>query len=367
MPPRDGENTKYSLASDVSLPPSQTNSLALIRQLSSSNHKAQAIEQIGDTEMLEVRGTKRQGPANRSTVALKSRYLDQLADRGHSLARTFYSHANRLIRGTQVQRTRIAPVAEPVCPPNIPSRTTPAVSTDESQKSQISPSQEYCGALRTSAVRMRDDNQLSNGEFDVPPRRLLTTILFTDLVGSTELALKMGDESWGMTVCNHYTLSLAELDRYGGRLIRKTGDGVMAIFDSPTSAVECAQAISRAVKSLGLSIRAGLHSGEVGFDHDGELYGFAAHLAARVCDQAGKDEVLVSRTVRDLVIGSPLKFDELGTRDAKGLAEPLHLYQLDQPRRSSSTQQIREKGLEHIQTLSADLNPIGLQGKHERA
>ncbi len=191
---------------------------------------------------------------------------------------------------------------------------------------------------------------------ELASKRLLTTILFTDLVGSTELALKMGDESWGMTVCNHYTLSLAELDRYGGRLIRKTGDGIMAIFDSPTNATECAQAISRAVKSLGLSVRAGLHSGEVGFDHDGELYGFAAHLAARVCDQAGKDEVLVSRTVRDLVVGSSLRFDELGTREAKGMTEPLHVYQLVQRKRPTPAQQIREKGLAPIQLFSADLN-----------
>ncbi|MEM7750182.1 MAG: adenylate/guanylate cyclase domain-containing protein [Pseudomonadota bacterium] len=346
-----GPDTKHRLTSDVSKPFPRSNSVPLIKRLFSSNHKAQLTEQIGEDEMLDICDAKQQGSVGSVPVALKSGYLQRLADRSQFLAKGFCSQASKLLR-----RVHIAQISEPCCPRNVSTHAALPPSTDSLQRPETLRSHEDCCAQRASVDRAADGYGAVDTESNLTPKRVLTTILFTDLVGSTELALKMGDESWGVTVCNHYTLSLAELDRYGGRLIRKTGDGIMAIFDSPTNAVECAQAISRAVKSLGLSVRAGVHSGEVGFDSDGELYGFAAHLAARVCDQAGKDEVFVSRTVRDLVVGSSLRFNELGTRDAKGMTEPLHLYQLDQPKKSSSIQQIREKGLAPNQLLSANLS-----------
>jgi class 3 adenylate cyclase len=129
------------------------------------------------------------------------------------------------------------------------------------------------------------------------PDRVLATVLFTDIVGSTEHASAIGDRKWVDLLAAHNDLAKREIDRFRGRAIKSTGDGVLATFDGPGRAVRCAQAISSRVNDLGIKVRAGLHTGEcelLGAD----VGGIAVHIAARVAAQAGADEVMVSSTVR---------------------------------------------------------------------
>jgi pimeloyl-ACP methyl ester carboxylesterase len=156
--------------------------------------------------------------------------------------------------------------------------------------------------------------------------RVLATLLFTDLVGSTEAAAKMGDASWRAILDTHYSLARNELKRFRGCEVKTLGDGILATFDGPGRAERCAQAIALSMRPLGGTVRAGLHTGEVA--DDGDVRGIAVHIAARVSQQADSNEVLVSRTVRDLVAGSGISFCDLGCQALKGLDEPLRLYRV---------------------------------------
>jgi class 3 adenylate cyclase len=148
--------------------------------------------------------------------------------------------------------------------------------------------------------------------------RLLATVLLTDIVGSTERAAELGDRRWGEALNDYDELAKRELGRFRGRQVKTTGDGTLAVFDGPARAVECARTLVRAVRFLGFDIRAGLHTGEIQFRGE-DVSGVAVHIAARVAALAGPGEVLVSRTVTDLVVGSGIEFDDRGEHELKGV------------------------------------------------
>ena len=141
--------------------------------------------------------------------------------------------------------------------------------------------------------------------------RVLTTILFTDIVGSTERAAALGDRVWSELLARHHSVIRSELQRYRGRQAKSTGDGFLACFDGPARAIRCALALKEAVRPLGLEIRAGLHTGECHRAKD-EVSGIAVHIAARIAALSGPGEVLVSGTVKDLVAGAGLLFEDRG-------------------------------------------------------
>src|SRR5215831_15198276 len=151
-------------------------------------------------------------------------------------------------------------------------------------------------------------------------QRVLTTVLFTDIVGSTQHAVALGDHRWRELKAHHDALVRRELARYGGHEVDTAGDGFFATFDRPARAIRCACAIREAIHDFGLEIRAGLHTGECELV-DGKAAGIAVHVGARVASQAGDGEVLVSGTVKDLVAGSGIQFEPRGTRELKGLGE----------------------------------------------
>ena len=157
--------------------------------------------------------------------------------------------------------------------------------------------------------------------------RILATVLFTDIVGSTDLAARLGDQRWLDLKASHDGLVRTHLDRYRGKDVATTGDGFLATFDGPARAVRCALAIAAAVRSLGIEIRAGLHSGEVEFQ-DGQIAGIAVHIAARVMALAGTGRVLVSSTVKDLVVGSPIRFADRGTHPLRGVPGEWGLFEV---------------------------------------
>ncbi len=167
------------------------------------------------------------------------------------------------------------------------------------------------------------------GERPVPlANRFLATILFTDLVKSTENAREFGDETWRRMLEKHNSLSEKSIRRYRGRLVKTTGDGIHATFDGPGRAVACAMEISDLIsQELGVAVRAGLHTGEIELQGD-DTVGIAVHLAARVAALAGPHEVLVSRTVRDLVSGSGIEFEDQGTFELKGFPEKWQIFKV---------------------------------------
>ena len=160
-----------------------------------------------------------------------------------------------------------------------------------------------------------------------PPERQLATILFTDIVGSTGLAVRLGDESWQRLVAAHHAAVRRELRRFRGRELDTAGDGFFATFDQPAQAVRAAGAIVAAVAELGVSIRAGLHAGEAEAANK-KIGGIAVHIANRVMSAAEPGEVLVSGTLRDLVAGSGLEFRDRGLRELKGVPGEWHLWAL---------------------------------------
>lgn len=158
--------------------------------------------------------------------------------------------------------------------------------------------------------------------------RVLTTILFTDIVGSTGRAGALGDHAWKDLLEEHHAVVRRELAAYRGREIDTAGDGFMAAFDGPARAIRCARAIATAVRPMGIEIRAGIHTGEC--EVMGEKFaGIAVHVAARVAGAAGSSEVLVSSTVKDLVAGSGILFGDLGSHALKGLAGKWRLYRAE--------------------------------------
>jgi class 3 adenylate cyclase len=158
------------------------------------------------------------------------------------------------------------------------------------------------------------------------PDRVLATVVFTDIVGSTERAASLGDRRWKELLDAHHARVRALLDRHRGREIDTAGDGFLATFDGPARAVRCAQAIVPAVRELGLEIRAGVHTGEVELMGAG-IGGIAVHIGARVAALAGPGRVLVSSTVKDLVAGSGLEFEERGEHQLKGVPGTWRLYE----------------------------------------
>ena len=156
-------------------------------------------------------------------------------------------------------------------------------------------------------------------------QRMLATVLFTDIVDSTRRAAELGDRRWSELLADHHRLVRDQLARYGGREVKTLGDGFLATFDGPARAVRCALAIKHSSHDAGLVIRAGLHIGECD-QSGGDVTGIAVHIAARVMGHAGAGDVVVSRTVVDLVAGSQLEFDPRGTHDLKGVPGEWQLY-----------------------------------------
>lgn len=159
--------------------------------------------------------------------------------------------------------------------------------------------------------------------------RVLATVLFTDLVGSTEHAAHMGDTAWTSLLERHHSTARMAINDFGGTTIKTLGDGILATFTGPAQAARCAKRIVAETKSVGLGLRTGIHTGELEVS-EGDVAGLAVHLAARVMGLAEAGEVLVSRTVRDLVIGSELRFSERGEHELKGIPDRWPLYALDQ-------------------------------------
>ena len=158
-----------------------------------------------------------------------------------------------------------------------------------------------------------------------PPDRILATVMFTDIVGSTERASEVGDRRWRELLDEHERLTRSELGRYQGREIKTTGDGMLATFDGPARAIRCATALSSATEEQGLPVRVGLHTGECE-RRNGDIGGIAVHIGARVMAEAGPGEVLVSRTVKDLTVGSDISFEERGSRSLKGVPGEWELF-----------------------------------------
>jgi class 3 adenylate cyclase len=164
-------------------------------------------------------------------------------------------------------------------------------------------------------------------EEEVELQRFLATVLFTDIVGSTEKAAELGDRRWRETVEAHHARVRGQLARYRGTEIDTAGDGFFASFDGPARAIRCAQAIAVSVRDIGIEVRAGLHTGEV--EQIGEkVGGLAVNIGARVATKAGPSEVLVSSTVKDLSAGSGVAFEDAGEHELKGIPDRWHLYRV---------------------------------------
>ena len=160
------------------------------------------------------------------------------------------------------------------------------------------------------------------------PDRVLATVMFTDIVGSTQRAAELGDRDWRRLVERHDGLVRRAIDRFRGRPIKTLGDGFLATFDGPARGIRCARTLTGQVRDLGIEIRAGLHTGEVEA-MNGDVGGMAVNIGARVSALADAGEVLVSGTVRDLVVGSGIEFADRGTHPLKGVPGEWHLYAVD--------------------------------------
>ena len=157
--------------------------------------------------------------------------------------------------------------------------------------------------------------------------RVLATVLFTDVVDSTGQVSRMGDDRWRQLLEEHDAIIVREVEQHLGRIIQGTGDGMLATFDGPARAIRCARAIIDAVRPLGIEIRAGLHTGEIHL-RGRDIGGVAVHIGQRVSSLAGPSEVLVSRTVADLVAGSGLRFEDRGEQELKGVPGKWAIYAL---------------------------------------
>ena len=166
---------------------------------------------------------------------------------------------------------------------------------------------------------------LTGHRAEVADDRVLATVLFTDIVDSTRRAAQMGDRDWHALLDAHDAVVRSQLARFRGREVNSTGDGFLAMFDGPQRAIRCAMAIRDAVQSLGIEVRAGLHTGECEIRGD-DIGGIGVHIGARVSALAKANEVLVSSTLRDLVIGSGLEFEDRGTHDLKGVPGEWRLF-----------------------------------------
>jgi class 3 adenylate cyclase len=166
---------------------------------------------------------------------------------------------------------------------------------------------------------------LTGHQADVADDRVLATVLFTDIVESTRRAAEIGDRDWHALLDAHDAIVRSQLGRFRGREVNTSGDGFLATFDGPQRAIRCAMAIRDAVQALGVEVRAGLHTGECEIRGD-DIGGIGVHIGARVSALAGPNDVLVSSTLRDLVIGSGLEFEERGAHTLKGVPGEWHLF-----------------------------------------
>jgi class 3 adenylate cyclase len=166
---------------------------------------------------------------------------------------------------------------------------------------------------------------LTGHQLEVADDRVLATVLFTDIVDSTRRAAEMGDRDWRALLDAHDAVVRSQLARFRGREVNTSGDSFLAMFDGPQRAIRCAMAIRDAVHSLGIEVRAGLHTGECEVRGE-DIGGIAVHIGARVSALAGPNDVLVSSTLRDLVIGSGLEFDDRGAHTLKGVPGEWHLF-----------------------------------------
>jgi len=171
---------------------------------------------------------------------------------------------------------------------------------------------------------------LTGEQAAVPDDRVLATVLFTDIVDSTRRAADMGDRDWHALLDAHDAVVRAQLVRFRGREVNTSGDGFLAMFDGPQRAIRCAMAIRDAVQALGIEVRAGLHTGECEVRGD-DIGGIGVHIGARVSALAGPNDVLVSSTLRDLVIGSGLEFEERGAHQLKGVPGEWRLFAVASP------------------------------------
>ena len=166
---------------------------------------------------------------------------------------------------------------------------------------------------------------LTGSRAPVPLNRILATVLLTDIVGSTAKVAALGDRRWRELLDEHDKVTRAELTRFRGREVKSLGDGFLATFDGPARAIHCTQSIMTALRPLGIAIRAGLHTGEVEIA-DGDIRGIAVHITSRLADLGRSDDIVVSRTIKDLVAGSGISFEDFGTRVLRGVPEAWQLY-----------------------------------------
>jgi class 3 adenylate cyclase len=169
------------------------------------------------------------------------------------------------------------------------------------------------------------EEHLTGVRHEHEPDRMLATVLFTDICDSTSRAAELGDRGWRDLLERHDALFRHALDRHRGREVKRTGDGFLATFDGPARAIRCAASVAEAMDSLGIKVRAGLHTGELEV-MDSDLGGLAVHIAARVMDRASPSEVLVSGTVKDLVVGSGIEFDDRGEHELRGVPGAWRLF-----------------------------------------
>jgi len=181
------------------------------------------------------------------------------------------------------------------------------------------------GLKRPTSSSARSSSFLTGSRATAAPDRALATVLFTDLVDSTRRAAELGDAAWRQLLERHDDLAHAEVARAGGRLVKTLGDGILATFAGPARAIGCAQSLAGGVGDLGMTLRAGVHTGEceaLGED----IGGMAVHIGARVSALAEPGEILVTRTVVDLVVGSGLQFSDRGEHELKGVPGAWRLY-----------------------------------------
>jgi class 3 adenylate cyclase len=188
-------------------------------------------------------------------------------------------------------------------------------------------SDHYWHAERDISDRVCEEAEefLTGSRREAEVDRILATVLFTDIVDSTKRAAELGDRRWRGLVERHDGVVREQLARFRGREIKNLGDGFLATFDGPARAVRCAAAITNVMQPLDIAVRSGLHTGEIEFIRD-DISGIAVHIAARVAGMAGAGETVVSSTVRDLVAGSGLRFEDRGLHPLKGLPEDVHMY-----------------------------------------
>jgi class 3 adenylate cyclase/pimeloyl-ACP methyl ester carboxylesterase len=179
---------------------------------------------------------------------------------------------------------------------------------------------DYWGIFLSPDVADEIESLAAGNPAPIVPESVLTTLLFTDIVGSSELAAQAGDRAWRDLLARPHAVVRRELTRFRGHERDTAGDGFFATFDGPARAIRCAESAVAAVRPLGLRIRAGIHTGECEL-HDGKVAGIALAVAARICARAEPEEILVSRTVRDLVAGSGLRFADRGRHELKGVGE----------------------------------------------